>query len=73
MTYGTSVRRKRVNSSSFNGSDITFSICRYHYKKQLLYKISERQLVYGCGPDAIAFYNQLVKERSDSSIGDNAG
>ncbi|XP_063607332.1 uncharacterized protein LOC134781937 isoform X2 [Penaeus indicus] len=33
---------------------------RYHYKKGQLVKVSERQLVYGCGPDALLFVNQLV-------------
>ncbi|XP_047489081.1 ETS homologous factor-like [Penaeus chinensis] len=33
---------------------------RYHYKKGQLVKVSERQLVYGCGPDALLFVNQLL-------------
>ncbi|XP_042855237.1 ETS homologous factor-like isoform X2 [Penaeus japonicus] len=33
---------------------------RYHYKKGQLVKVSERQLVYGCGPDALVFVNHLL-------------
>ncbi|XP_069990284.1 ETS homologous factor isoform X1 [Penaeus vannamei] len=33
---------------------------RYHYKKGQLVKVSERQLVYGCGPDALLFVNHLL-------------
>ncbi|ROT77122.1 ETS factor [Penaeus vannamei] len=32
----------------------------YHYKKGQLVKVSERQLVYGCGPDALLFVNHLL-------------
>lgn len=46
---------------------------RYHYKTKLLFKISERQLVYGCGPAALAFYRELLKEQNMSLLDGNTG
>ncbi|KAK7068808.1 hypothetical protein SK128_020428 [Halocaridina rubra] len=46
---------------------------RYHYKTKLLYKISERQLVYGCGPVALEFYRQLVLENGKSTVSSGTG
>ncbi|XP_063607337.1 ETS homologous factor-like [Penaeus indicus] len=35
---------------------------RYHYKKGQLIKVSERQLVYGCGPQALKFLELLLQQ-----------
>ncbi|CAL4112446.1 unnamed protein product [Meganyctiphanes norvegica] len=51
-----------------NKKDVTYTNfargLRYHYKTGALERISERQLVYGCGPKALAFLNQLRAEQS---------
>nr|XP_027211523.1 uncharacterized protein LOC113804813 [Penaeus vannamei] len=41
---------------------------RYHYKKGQLIKVSERQLVYGCGPQALKFLELLLQQ--NQSTGD---
>lgn len=46
---------------------------RYHYKTKLLYKISERQLVYGCGRQAIDYYKLLLKSENKDSAASSTG
>lgn len=38
---------------------------RYHYKTGALFKIEERQLVYGCGPKAIEFYKKIKSKATN--------
>ncbi|XP_042855235.1 uncharacterized protein LOC122242089 [Penaeus japonicus] len=39
---------------------------RYHYKKGQLIKVSERQLVYGCGPQALRFLELLLQQNQST-------
>ncbi|CAL4112448.1 unnamed protein product, partial [Meganyctiphanes norvegica] len=36
---------------------------RYHYKTGALFKVGDRQLVYGCGPKAVELINQIRREQ----------